>query len=615
MPAIFGCLNRDGQPVREDTAIAMVNSIKHQNPRNEKWVLESCLLGKTELLDRDFEKNFFYDRNKPLLCILMGRIYNQKEIALKFGVDDYEDDASLIAQLYEKNGFKFAGDLNGSFAAAIYDGIRDRVIVLNDRHGFFPLFYSLDPEKFSFGSELKVLLTDASVSKDIDKTAISEFFMFKFLLNDRTFFTHAKYLRPAHILIYDRTNDKLSLECYWSPTLKPKTDKPMETYLSEFRKLMEKSIERRVRDKKKIGVFLSGGLDSRLITAYTNKNNTELITFTFGVEGCQQQKIAKEVAERLGVENIFLEIPSDFIARYASLIVHEGDGLVRIRDCHFISLLESISKKVDTILLGMAGGELFGQTILPKIFKLEKKEELVDYIFQTRTAHSSDAYSKIFVESFPEINQTVKQDFQQTFNDINFPSIVDVAHYWEIVHYLPRYIYQAFQYYNWYIEARHPFLDNDLVDFAFNLPSHFKLNESFLQKALKTQFPTLADIPWEYTGVPPDSNLIQTYYGKGKILMRNKLDGTVERLTTGKIHKKPLDYRGYSYWLRTGSKDYVRHILIESRIKQNEFLNNEYVKQIVEEHMKGERDHGTLICDLLNLELANREFFSKQGKN
>ena len=139
---------------------------------------------------------------------------------------------------------------------------------------------------------------------------------------------------------------------------------------------MKKAVERRVQNKKKVGVFLSGGLDSRIVAAFASEICENVITFTFGIENCPDRKIAEQVAERLGIENLFYEIPSDFIAKYSERIVSEGDGLIRIRDCHFIALLEKVRRLVDTVLLGTFGGELFGSKITKTLQNLKRKISL-----------------------------------------------------------------------------------------------------------------------------------------------------------------------------------------------------------------------------------------------
>jgi asparagine synthase (glutamine-hydrolysing) len=614
MPGIFGCLNRSSEPISEEMAIKMINSMKHEDWYIYKYVLNSCLLGKIEMGGSINENNVVHESEQSFRSVLTGKIYNGRELAEKFGIEDYYySNTSLVVQLYKKTELDFVKYLNGSYVAAIYDEEKDRVVIINDRHGFFPLFYSLTPTSFVFASEAKAILADTSIAYEMNKAAVAEFFIFKFLLTDKTFFNSTKYMPPANVLIYDRPKDQVSLKQYWNLAPRREQNRSLESYLEEFKELMKRAVGCRVKDKKEVGVFLSGGLDSRLIAAFASETSTPIITFTFGAKGCIQQKIAKQIAERLGVPNIFLEIPPDFIARYASSIVHKGDGLVRIRDCHFVAILELIRKKVSTILLGTAGGELFGQTLPAKIFSLREKEELITYLFEKKTIPYSEEFQKVFLNSFyDEVKDKISQDFYQTFEGVDFASMIDIAHYWEIVHYLPRYIFQAFQYYNWYVEARHPFLDNDLVDFAFSLPSSFKLNENLLQKALNFCFPSLSDIPSEHTGVPPDSSLIRVLLGEGRIFMLNKLKNAVERLTMGKRPLRPIDYRGYSYWLRTGSRDYVKHILLDPKTLGNGFFRAEHVKRIVEEHLRGMGDHAGLICDLINFELMTREFFSNQ---
>jgi len=616
MTGIFGCLSRSKESVSEAIAVDMANAMKHEDQIMHTWILNSCLLGKTELRFSNNEKDFIHENEESLLTILMGKIYNRTEVAEKFRIETHVDDTTLVTRLYKKIGSEFGRHLNGLFVAAIFDEGRDRCVIINDRHGFFPVFYALSLKRFIFASEIKAILKDSSTDFRMNRKALSEFFVFKFLLNDETFFKGIRYMPPANVLVYDRRKDDVSLMRYWAPAFRHTRNGSLMDYQRTFGKLMKKAIECRVKDRKEVGVLLSGGLDSRLVSAFASKTGTPMTTFTLGVKGCLQQKIAKQVAERLGVPNIFLEIPADFIARYADSIIHKGDGLVRIRDCHFVALLKTIRKKTKMVLLGTGGGELFGQTLPSEISALEEREQLINYWFETKTRRGRrslatyEEFEKVFLNSFyNEARDGIWRDFHQSFEGIEYDSLVDIIHYWEISRYLPRSIFQAFQYLGWYIEARYPFLDNDLVEFAFSIPPSLKVEEAFLQKTLSFCFPSLSDIPWEKTGVPPDSHSFQSFVGKGRIWMLKQLRNTLERITKGKKSLGPVDYRGYSQWLRTGSREYVEDILLSRKTLQNGFFRAEYVKQAVREHMEGVRDRNELICDLVNFELTNREFF------
>jgi len=618
MPGIFGCIDRSGDRVPRKIAVDMVNSLKHEDFYVDEWILDPCLLGAVELESLHNKNNLAYDDAKSLIGVSRGNIYNKQELSRKLGIQStpyYSNDAKFIVELYEKEGLDFAKHLNGLFLAAIYDKEKDRIIIANDRCGYYPLFYSLNCKRFIFASEAKALLKDPITSPVINESAIPEFFTFSFLLGDKTFFRDIKWMLPARILIYDRTTDKIDLKRYWDFSVKPKQNRPgvsLEFALKVFRKLMKKAVERRVSDRKEVGVFLSSGLDSRLVAAFASETDTSVTTFTFGAKNCPDQKIAKQVAEKLGLENVFFEIPSDFIGNYAEDIVYKGDGMIRIRDCHFIALLKKISRKVNTVLLGTDLSVHFSlERELNKVIGLRKKKEIIAYLFQIyQQVLREEEHQRAFSESFFDmIKGEAKKNFVKSFDEIVLTSPEDIWDYWEYRNRQPRYVFNLFQYINWYLETRHPFLDKDLIDFlTFNFPHDFGWKNPFLRKAIKYCFPSLASIPSHF-GVPPDSRQSVVFMARARGFVYNKIKETIEKLSHGAVTLSPVDYREYGGWLRTGSKEYVLDILLDSRTLKRGFFKPDYVKRILEEHMNYKKDNNQLICDLINFELMNRIFF------
>jgi len=210
----------------------------------------------------------------------------------------------------------------------------------------------------------------------------------------------------------------------------------------------------------------------------------------------------------------------------------------------------------------------------------------------------------------------VQKNFSQTVDQIDFDSAVDIAAYWSYRNHEPRYIFLNVQYMNWYLETRHPFLDNDLVDFfAFGLPPKLRIDKMFLQKAVNYCFPSLSGIPLEHEGVPPDSHPLRFFLGAVKHFLKRKSRKTIERLSHGKYSIfKPLDYRQYDNWLRTGSKTYVLKVLLNSRTLERGYFKRDYLQRIMKEHMTAKKNHNQMICDLINLELMSRIFFDVKTK-
>jgi len=630
MPGIFGCSNQNEKDLSAILAIEMGNCMKHENWYVVEHISEPCVLGAVELDFLHRGNSMIYDNGDTLVGVSRGNIYNKKELSSKFGIQStpfHSNDTRFIVELYEKEGLDFAKHINGLFLAAIYDKEKDRMIIAKDRYGYYPMYYSLSPKCFIFASEVKAILKNDQITPRLNEAVIPEFFAFSFVLGDKTFFRDVKSLPPSCILIYDEAEDTMKIKRYWDFTRKDYDPaKPLGSYLKEFNNLMKKAVERRMLDRENVGIFLSGGLDSRVITAFASQTKSHVVTFTFGVKNCEEQKIASEVSERLGLENIFYEIPSNFISEFASEIVYRGDGLIRLRDCHFIAFLDEIRRKVKTVLLGTFGGDLSCRPegrLSGKFVNLKNREEVINFLigYYSSVVNGGvlplNQHSKAFTEEFAhKVIDKARASFIDTFVEIEFDSTSDMGDYWEYRNREPNYIFRASQHINWYLETRHPFMDNDLVDFfAFRFPPELRRREvvgitfedTFLQRALAQSFPSLSDIPWH--GIPPDSSILGVIAVEGLRFIRKRCAKVLERLLKKKIVLTPLDFRGYDEWLRTGSKQYMLDLLLAEKTLRRPYFRREFVRKVINEHLDYKKNHDQLICDFINFELMNRIFF------
>jgi asparagine synthase (glutamine-hydrolysing) len=625
MPGIFGCVNRDGRPVARKLAIEAASCMKHEEWYVDEWVLDPCLLGTVEPDFLHHEYNLAEDDERSLIAVSKGNIYNKDELSDAFSIaksSSYVNDTSFLVDIYKKKGEEFAKYINGLFVFAIYDKEAGRLSVANDRYGFYPLFYSDNEKVFVFASEAKAVTRLSESGPVLNKAAVPEFFTFSFLLGDKTFFKNVQRMPPASIITYNHGTNSTHRRQYWEFNIQQKKIEASKDCLREFCRIMRKAVARQVQDRKQVGVFLSSGLDSRFVAAFAHETGVPIITYTFGTRNCLAQKIAAEVAERLGVENVFFEIPSDFIAKYAAEIVYRGDGMIRIRDCHFISFLNEIRKRTSTVLLGVFGGDLCCPLSFSKrLLGLKTRKGIVDYLTRRyTTVLPIEEHRNAFTDFFwDETKGLVQSEFWETFDKTpELASPADIADYWEYRNREPNYIFHLFQHINWYLETRNPFLDNDLVDFlAFRLPVelkfreifNIKIDEVFFQKAINYCFPSLANIKTSHGNVPPDSSFSRFLAGEAGLFIRKRVGKVLAHLFPGKELLPSADFRAYEKWIRTGSRQYVQDVLSDSRTLNRGVFRPEYIRRILEEHMVGGKNHEQLICDLVNFELMNRMFF------
>ena len=255
MPGIYGCINRDKSVIPSFLVKKMVNSLMHDDRYKSDWVLDDCLLGISE-------HDFLFNKNKPIfkkgniIGIIRGNIYNINELCKKNDIivnNSYTNNSEFLVKLYEKKGMEYPKYLNGLYVSAIYDKNKNKILIAKDRFGYYPFFYSITPKRFIFSSEVKTILMDPDFSLSINKIAISEFFTFSYLLDDKTFFKNIKFLLPSHVLTYDLTNDKINLKRYWDFTQKKYDSKiPLVQYINFFNKLMKQAVERLLEDSNEV---------------------------------------------------------------------------------------------------------------------------------------------------------------------------------------------------------------------------------------------------------------------------------------------------------------------------------------------------------------------------
>jgi asparagine synthase (glutamine-hydrolysing) len=539
--------------------------------------------------------------------LIFGDIFSIKDREIKG-----ECKAKTVIDIYKMGDLNNLKELNGTFVLMIRDG--KRFILMNDQLGSLLLYYVPRKHQILFSSEIKAILEDPSISPLLNLESVVELLTFSFLLGNKSLLKGINLLPPSHMLICDCEREEFELRKYWDFKFQEETaPKCLEDYIKEFDFKFEKAIRRRILDKDRIGIFLSGGVDSRLLACYTKKiadrMGKTVLSFTFGTKNCVQKKIAKEVADKLGIENIFLELSSNWIENMANEIIYKGDGHLRIRDAHFVSCLREIREEVDIILAGYSCDNLFGTHLTNDLLRCSNASMLEDYLVKKfRTIQASKFIPQIFAEDIvPKIlklraslniwNGLNKEELLQSF------TLDRVAHYWELRQRLRRYVFPLSNYINWYLEFADPYLDYEIIRFATSLPFDLKNGKFFIYQALKFNFPDLAQI--EFERLTPLDTLSHKLFAQIRDLSSIFFKRILERLSFGKILFTPQDYRAYDYWIRTGSRRFIEQQLL---LDLNSIFNLKEVKKIVKDHMNARSNNDQIICDILNLNLFLNEF-------
>ncbi|HCX90887.1 MAG TPA: asparagine synthase (glutamine-hydrolyzing) [Deltaproteobacteria bacterium] len=240
-----------------------------------------------------------------------GEIYNFKVLKSELEAQGHRfksnSDTEVIIHLYEEEGIGGIHKLNGMFAFALWDGNNKRLFLVRDRLGIKPLVYYTDNKKILFASEIKSLLEDPSVPKEIDWEALNLYLTFNYIPAPWTIFKGVKKLEPGYYLVME--GDKLRVEQYWDiPHSFPEKDnkenaieKDTDYYKKMLFGLIEDSVKMRMISDVPLGAFLSGGIDSSIIVGLMARNSSKPVkTFSIGYEDLElfdETRYAREVAQ------------------------------------------------------------------------------------------------------------------------------------------------------------------------------------------------------------------------------------------------------------------------------------------------------------------------------
>ncbi len=553
-----------------------------------------------------------------------GEVYNFQELRDDLLAKGFtfrtKCDTEVIVNLYEAYGTQFVTKLRGMFALGIYDRINERLILARDHVGKKPLYYCQKPgnKNLIFGSEIKAILKFPGIPRDIDPVALDWFATLEYIPAPYSIFKHIRKLPAGHILVYEKGMNQPQIEKYWDvasagvPDIRQNKTPDFNLLKEEFLALLRESVKLRMISDVPLGAFLSGGIDSSAIVAtMAGLSERKIKTFSIGFEEKSYSELAysNKVAQQFGTDhntrtlspNIaelvlfladFLDEPlGDFsnfptylvskMAREQVTVALSGDGGDEIFGGYEHYIAQKLARFIDFPLCRpfhkflSNGTHLFTPSELKKGFvnRAKRFSEGLQSSHENRhfrwmiflsNLQKQHLYSADFFN--PEYLKPLNQrrpfgayfNISQSYTGINQDLYLDFKTYMvdNILVKVDRMSMATS------LEARVPLLDYKMVDFAFSLPSSYKLNGSttkwFFKKAME--------------GILPD-----------EIIYRRKEGFSI-----------PI-----KNWLKTDLKDLMMEYLSEKRVKEAGYFNYEYIRQMINEHLTSKQDHAHRLWSMI----------------
>ena len=557
--------------------------------------------------------------------VFNGEIYNHAKLrtGLQQRGHQYssQTDSETILHLYEECGLDFVNEIEGDFAIAIWDADRERLVLARDRAGVKPLYFYQQNGRFIFASEIKAILEHPSVTADVNEEALHHYLTFLTTPAPQTLFAGIQKLPAGHMLTIDRHGEARTTQ-YWDALPPAESIERSETeHEQRILQLLRESIEKRMMADVPFGVFLSGGVDSSANVALMSELMTQPVrTFTVGfndAEELNELDSARAVAQRFRTDHHEVIIGRDEMQRFLPELVFHQDEPIADPVCIPLYYVAKLARETGTIVVQVGEGsdELFGgYDWFRSYLRIEERfwrhaeraplaarraaaavaQPIVDRTFKKRMSSEIlrrlGANESLFWGGVAVFGETMKADLlsaemRARANGVNTHDIVkryldtiasarpdsDYAArmtYLELKLRLPELLLMRVDKLTMAtsVEARVPFLDHHLIEYAVGLP-----------RALKVKGKT------------------------GKHILKRALESILPR----DLLYQPK--RGFGApvreWFRGPRGEELIALLMNSPIRARNYFDYDYVAQLVDEHRREQHDWGFQLWALLNLSL------------
>ncbi|RJQ60351.1 MAG: asparagine synthase (glutamine-hydrolyzing) [Desulfobacteraceae bacterium] len=554
MCGICGKLSFSGRPIEENLIRTMCKTISYRGPDDEGvWCMTkpeggSIGLGHRRLSIIDLSeagKQPIANEDKSLWLVFNGEIYNFTELRKKLEKSGHRftsnTDSEVLLHQYEEDGITSVEKFNGMFAFSLWDNHRNRLLLCRDRIGIKPLYYYWDGKDLVFASEIKAILADPSVKREISFEALGLYLMSGYIPAPWTIFEKIYKLRPGHCLIAE--NGTIRLEKYWDLQSGDVAEGiSFEDQKHRLFELMSASVRSHLVSDVPLGAFLSGGIDSSIVVGLMAQNMSQPVrTFSIGYKDLplyDETDYAKEVASFHGTDHHEFKVSCrDTIDIVPAVLdsLDEPFSDSSVFPTYLVS--QKTRKEVTVALAGDGADELFAgyrrytgeywyryYSSLPKFLRSSVLEPAADILPDSRDGHLTErlrrvkkfiqgaegplqhrieAWRKIFTEEGCRdmIRPDIFGKFRlETFSENIAGYLEEFAGdpinkmlYLDLKDSLPDDMLNKVDRMSMLnsLEVRVPFLDHSVVEFAFRLPGQTKLHRGRRKYILLETFKSL----------------------------------------------------------------------------------------------------------------------------
>jgi asparagine synthase (glutamine-hydrolysing) len=507
------------------------------------------------------------------------------------------DGPSYLVHLYEEDS-SFPKGLNGRFQGLVSEKTSGKTTLFNDRYGMHRLYYHESKDAFYFAVEAKAILEVCPELRRPDARGLGEFVACGCVLENRTLFQGIHVLPPASTWTF-RAGSVESKKTYFEPQ-EWENQEPLdpESYHQNLRTVFSQNLPRYLNGRERIGVSLTGGLDTRTVMAWQRFPSGSLPCYTYGEAGrdCRDVVVARQVARECQQSHQVISIGNEFLARfpyYAERSMYLTDACVDVTRAPDLYLSERAREIAPVRMTGLYGDEVLRPQA--RAFKpVDPVPGPFNPDFLSYVGAARQTYGEII-----QCNPTSFSAFRQA----------------------PWHHYGILSLEQTQLAVRTPFLDNDFVRTAFRAPQSATANNDLRVRLIGDGSTALQRIPtdrgfagnsgphaWALRNFLEFTFKAEYAYDYGMPQWLAGLDHFFSRLKLERLFLGRHKLYHYRVWYRDILASYVQEMLLDSRTLARPYLERKGVEAIVRGHLKGDRNYTTEIHRLLSLELLHRLF-------
>jgi len=547
------------------------------------------------------------DSRRSLSLLVAGELYAREELRAALGseADPGDSDARLCLRLYVRDGADFIRRLNGHFNVIIHHETDRRLLIGTDPFGYRPLFLATYGRRVLFASEMKAILAALDSTPAIDGLGLLQLARQGWPLGERT------WLEPIQLTAsgtwYDITPNGMRRSRYYRLRFERGTAAAsLSAYVDGFADNLRRAMRRVRAEPGRLGLALSGGLDSRALLLAADGAADPLLTYTFGHENSRDVRYAAELARIARVTHLRLPYEPGYLGRLLAPIVWRTEGLlpfaeVTFSSIHFHDILKS---RVDVLVYGHAGDALTGAHLPESILLWRSRQRLIDRLFRKYERVPETILRRVFRPSFyRRFVPGLYESLRATITDIDQDDLADVLDVWDMENRQRRGTFASPAVDRWRFGVRAPFLDRDLVEHLRQARPIWRVQQIAYKRMIATVFPHAAAVPLAHTGSRiythrlADFTALARNYGRRYLPAMGAPGSSSERPA---FRDLCADTRGDSLLART-----IREFTASASFP-DEVFDRQGIEDIVQRHWEGGEDLTHLVSMLATFATAYR---------